>query len=165
VFGPPAATLGLIEPNFIDEIEAQVREFLDLIILNAIKKGNNQAMTILEKIRSCGVPLNMSTLYATLRELERKGLIRSEGARNKRYYLTEEGEKYLEQHAERLEKVKEVTRKLRMTRAIGIPMMLSALRELMTNMDKLTPEDKAEITEALGNAFITIKKILVKYVE
>ena len=155
----------MIEPNFIEEIESQAREFLDLIILNAIKKGNSQAMSIYEQIRSCGVPLNVSTFYATLRELEREGLIRSEGARNKRYYLTEKGEKYLEENSQRLERVKEVTKKLRVARAIGIPMMMAALKELMSNLDKLGPEDRAEIMEALGTAAVTVKKVLTKYVE
>ncbi|UXD22220.1 hypothetical protein IPA_02690 [Ignicoccus pacificus DSM 13166] len=165
MFGPPATTLGLIEPNFIEEIENQAREFLDLIILNAIKEGKDQAMSIYDQIRSCGIPMNMSTFYATLRELEREGLVRSEGARNKRYYITEKGEKYLEENAQRLERVKEVTRKLRVAKAIGIPMMMATLKELLNNLDKLSPEDRAEIMEALGTASIAVKKVLAKYVE
>jgi DNA-binding PadR family transcriptional regulator len=154
----------LLEPNFIEDVEGRTKEIIWLIILDVIKRGNNYAGLIYEKLREFGIPMNLSTFYATLRELEKEGLLRSEGTRNKKYFVTEKGEEYLKINSKKLDEITTAFKRLKIAQTMGIQTIIITLKELITKVEELSPEERAEIAEALGITFAKIRKVLSRHI-
>ncbi len=150
-----------MELQWLEELEG-VKTDMKLMVLRAVQEGKEQAQTIYEYIKQLGVPAALSTVYSSLKELEREGLIKGEGTRNKRYSLTEKGRKYLEEHKEEVERLEHKAKKFKILKALGFPNLLDALSDLMKIVEELSPEERAEIAVAIGNAAVTVKKIVAK---
>jgi predicted transcriptional regulator len=163
MLGFVANNLGLIKPSFFEEVEREAEEVLGLLVINLIKNGYSKAEQIYEQTRTCaGLPTNALMIRHIIDNLEKKGLIKREG---NHYELTEEGEKHLKNNLERMNKMKEVLKRVKLAKAVGIPMALYALTELSRNLEKLSPQEREEIMNSLGTAVLTIKRILAKHVE
>lgn len=94
----------------LPRVEARPRNWLEPVVLVLLREWTSYGYELMVRLTELGFEAtNPGTLYRTLRRLERNGLCESEwetsegGPARRRYYITEEGQAYLDLWAEALE--------------------------------------------------------------
>ncbi len=148
--------------EFYLELEKIARDMFREMLLKLIEEGRGDAQDIILYFKKYGLEIPQSTVYSTLKELEKEGLIASKGTRNKKYELTEKGLEYIKSQKDKVEALERALNKLRTMNAMGVKDLLKALAELFEVIEELEPEEKARIAVALGAATTSIRESLAK---
>ena len=146
------------------EVEKLARQLFKELVLKLVSEGLDDVQDILAYFKNYGIEVPQSTAYSALKELEREGLLVSKGVRNKKYELTEEGRKFLESKRRELERLESSMNKLKIFNTVGVKDLLRAIGELFGIVEKLTPEERAELAVALGAATTAVRKALAKHI-
>ncbi len=94
----------------LPRVEARPRNRLEPVVLVLLREWTSYGYELMARLTELGFEaMNPGTLYRTLRQMERNGLCEPEwetsegGPARRRYYITEEGQAYLDLWAEALE--------------------------------------------------------------
>src|SRR5919206_1631161 len=97
------------EPGF-REVEARPRNWLVPVILLSLREWNSYGYELMERAAAFGFEaMNPGTLYRTLRQMEKNGVVKSSwetskgGPARRMYSITDAGEAYLDFWAQALE--------------------------------------------------------------
>ena len=146
------------------ELERLAKDSLKLLILKAVEEGKAQAQEVIEYLREGGLEVAQSTVYTALKELEKEGLLRAEGTRNKRYELTEEGRRTIAENSAVISKFKEFSKRAKIMKVLGIKSLLEAIADLVKVVDELSPEERAEVAVSVGALTAVLRKAVAKRV-
>ena len=146
--------------DFFEMIDLKARGMAELVVLNELTEPKSAYETY-SALSEKGIPIGISTLYTSLKELENKGFIKPLGeGRGRKYVITEKGKQYLKEREKELEKINRGIRRLKIVKSMGALQLIDLVRDLFKVADELTPEERAEISKALTEAISKVRPII-----
>lgn len=146
-------------------MKVRVKKYLSLKILEILSKSDKHGYAIAKEIfQNIGLKTSAGILYPMLRSLEKEGLIMSrevlEGSRLKRIYtITEKGREILKKNESSIEEMHKFENRIREIRDLGITELLSTLRRIYENLDRLSDKEKTVLKELVRSFNIQLKSL------
>ncbi len=139
---------------------------MELLILHNISRQPMHGYMIMKLIEDkLGYTVSPGTLYPLLRSMVRKGYlearIRKKGGKVvKTYYLTEAGQRYLEENREQVERVLRFVEGLKEFREAGGEELRKFLEELVVKMPQVDRETRKQIAVMLKKCLAEFRRLL-----